>query len=189
MALTGERLLELVKRIGQTLEQQGIPYAFSGAIANFLWGVPRATKDVDLLVTVPRIRLPRVLELLLGLGCQGDLQQALKDSLEHHCVRLSYEGVLIEVFLPYLPYHQHVMQRRIQHGIEGIPLWFVSAEDLVILKLLFYRTKDIADIKAILATQKGKVDVAYITSTLKTLLPANDPRHRELTRWLTPPNP
>src|SRR3989338_6020791 len=117
MALTGERLLELVKRLGQTLEQHHIPYAFSGAIANFVWGVPRATKDVDLLLTVPRIQLPKVIELLLGLGCFGGLQQAVRDSKEHYCVRLSYEGTLIELFLPYLPYHQEVIRRRVQREI------------------------------------------------------------------------
>lgn len=184
MVLTGERLLELVKRIGQTLEQHRIPYAFSGAIANLLWGVPRSTRDVDLLLAVPRIQLPKVIESLLGLGCQGDCQRALKDSLEQYCVRLSYEGILVELFLPYLPYHQEVMRRRVRREIDGVQLWFVTPEDLVLLKLLFYRTKDIADIKAILATQKGKLDVGYLNTTLEQLLPPDDPRRQEVPKWI-----
>jgi len=184
MPLTGSRLLELVKQIGQRLERQQIPYALSGAIANLLWGVPRATKDIDLLLTVPRIRLPEVWELLCSLGCQGNLQQALQESLEQHCLRLSFEGVVIEVFLPYLPYHHEVLRRRVRREINGVPLWFVTAEDLVLLKLLFHRTKDIADIKAILATQKGSLDLQYLQDALEGLLPRDDARRAELAGWV-----
>jgi len=187
MTSSGEAYLGLVKGIAQTFETHRILYAFSGALANALWGIPRATKDLDLLVHVPRIALPTTIELLFGLGCQGSLEEVLKTSLDEHVIRLDYQGMDVEVFLPFLPYHHEVLRRRVQHPIEDVPAYFVSAEDLVILKFLFHRAKDVADIQAILATQADRLDRAYLTSTLRSVLPAEDPRHRELAQWLPPP--
>jgi hypothetical protein len=112
------------------------------------------------------------------------MEEALKTSLDEHVVRLDYHGLAVEVFLPYLPYHHEVLRRRVPHEVEGIQAYFVTAEDLVILKLLFHRAKDIADIQLLVATRAERLDRTYLTSTLEGLLPAEDPRHRELAQWL-----
>ena len=38
-------------KIGRTLQDAGIPYAFCGAIALAIHGYPRATKDIDILIS------------------------------------------------------------------------------------------------------------------------------------------
>jgi len=189
MTLGGGAFLDLVKRIATTCEEQRLLYAFSGALANAVWGVPRATKDLDLLISVPRIALPKTLEALRALGCRGSMEGALKTSIEEHVVRLDYQGLEVEVFLPSLPYHDEVLRRRIRRDVEGVPAYFVTAEDLVILKFLFHRAKDVADIQTILAIQANRLDRGYLSSTLKKLLPPEDPRHQELLQWLRPPSP
>lgn len=179
----GETYLELVKQLARTLAARHIPYAFSGALANAVWGVPRATKDVDLLISVPRIALPETVQCLLALGCTGSVDEALVSSREEYVMRLKYQGIEVEIFLPYLPFHQDVLRRRVSHEVDGIPVYFVTAEDLILLKFLFHRAKDVADIQTLLAVRAGRLDTAYLTSTLKRLLPPDDPRHQELTRW------
>ena len=188
MTIGGESYVGLVKQIARTFEDHRVLYAFSGALANAAWGVPRATKDLDLLISVPRVALPKTLELLLGLGCRGSMEEALKTSLDEHVIRLDYQGMEVEVFLPYLPYHQEVLRRRVQVEVEGVLAHFVTAEDLVILKFLFHRAKDVADIQTLLAIRANRLDREYLTSTLQHLLPGEDPRHRELAQWLQPPS-
>jgi hypothetical protein len=53
-------------------------------------------------------------------------------------------------------------------------------EDLVLLKLLWSRAKDVADIHALLALSGQSFDTDYATSTLEEILPPQDPRHQEL---------
>ena len=42
--------IEAARQIGSCLDEDGVPYAIGGALALGVWGVPRATKDVDLSV-------------------------------------------------------------------------------------------------------------------------------------------
>lgn len=173
-------LLDLLKQTASALDRENIPYAVSGGLAVMLWGVVRATRDMDLLISVPATRLPRALEIMFELGCSGNVMEVLKRLRKDHFAVLDCGGIEVEVFTPLLPYHHKVLERRVRKDIEGVPIYFVSAEDLVVLKVLFNRTKDIADVKGILATQKGRLDTAYIIKTLKELLPASDARLTEL---------
>ena len=179
-----QRLIDFVKDVAKSLDREKILYAISGAIANMVWGVPRATHDVDILVSTSALKLPKLIEIFLASGCQGNVKDAINQARKDYLIRLRYGKSWIEIFLPAISYHHNVLKRRVAVDIEGIPVWFITAEDLVILKLLFHRTRDMADIKAILATRKGKIDLAYIKSTMKKILPDGDGRFNELDKIL-----
>ena len=70
------------------------------------------------------------------------------------------------------------------HDVEGIKVPFVSLEDLIILKVLWRRPKDVADIQGLIAAAGRTVDAAYVRSTLAAILPTEDPRHAELAHWI-----
>jgi predicted nucleotidyltransferase len=67
----------------------------------------------------------------------------------------------IDVFLAETPFQHEVLARRRREDIDGQPVWLVSPEDLVLLKLFAGRTRDIADIADILFTQ-GQLDRDYM---------------------------
>lgn len=52
MAKNQNKLTNLVCQLAIALEKEKTIYAISGAIANAAWGVPRATTDVDILVSL-----------------------------------------------------------------------------------------------------------------------------------------
>jgi hypothetical protein len=64
---------------------------------------------------------------------------------------------------------------------QDIPL--VTPEDLFVLKVLWFRPKDVADL-LVLAALGARLDGDYIRRTLAGLLPADDPRHAEVQRLL-----
>lgn len=173
-------LVNLTKEIVSALNNRNIQYALSGAIANVVWGIPRATQDIDILISVPQIQLPSLLEIFFSLGFKGDSKELILKAQKEYFIRLAHHAVTLEIFLPAIPYHHQVIKRRVKYDIEDTPAWFVSLEDLIILKLLFHRTKDIADIKAILATQVHRVDKDYIMKTLPSLLLTGDTRLKEI---------
>jgi 2-hydroxychromene-2-carboxylate isomerase len=59
-------LVDELHAITAALEGDGIPYAVCGGVAVTIHGATRTTKDIDLLVR--RADVPRILELLRGLG-------------------------------------------------------------------------------------------------------------------------
>lgn len=59
-----------------------------------------------------------------------------------------------------------------------------NSRDLIILKMLFHRTKDIADVKALIAIRKDKLDTKYIKDTLPSIIPSTDSRISELDELL-----
>jgi hypothetical protein len=86
--------------------------------------------------------------------------------------------------VPVLPYHKTLVDRAVLRDVEGVHVPFVSLEDLIVLKMLWLRPKDIADIHGLIAAAGANLDADYVRSTLAAILPADDPRHAELANWL-----
>jgi hypothetical protein len=74
---------------------------------------------------------------------------------------LAEHGIDIDVFLAESSFQAELLGRRRRATLDGTLVWLVSAEDLILLKLLAGRPRDTADIGDILFTQ-GKLDEAYM---------------------------
>jgi hypothetical protein len=78
-----------------------------------------------------------------------------------------YRGPLRVVLLvPVLPYHWTLVDRAVLRDVEGVPVPFVSIEDLIVLKTLWMRPKDIADIHGLIASGGAELDAEYVRATL-----------------------
>lgn len=82
------------------------------------------------------------------------------------------------VRVPAIPYHHEVLCRAVPTEVAGQMVPVVTVEDLVILKLLWNRTKDRADVQALLAAVA--VDEDYLRTTLLGMLPDDDPRQEQM---------
>jgi hypothetical protein len=145
-------------------------------------GFVRATRDIDILVAVPAMRLPGVFSIVRGFGFEGEDRLLIEAIRERAVAELRSGPASVEILVPVLPYHHEVLRRAVRIDVGGTPVPFVAAEDLVVLKLLWLRDKDRADVRALLAARKPAPDLAYVRRTLRSLLPDGDPRHGELDR-------
>lgn len=72
--------------------------------------------------------------------------------------------------------------------LSGVPVYILSAEDLVVLKLLFDRPKDHVDIERLLAVQGDAFDLQYARRQLVEAMGEDDHRVEALDayarRWL-----
>ena len=67
--------------------------------------------------------------------------------------------------------------RQVRHGRgEGVQLEILSAEDLVVFKVLFDRPKDWTDLDEVLYAQGPAFDAAYALDWLRRILEAEDSR-------------
>lgn len=165
-------LIELVERLASAFERIQIPYAVGGALANNYWGTVRATQDVDCLIALPAIKYQSFADELTALGCVlhddssrevGITVAALRDQVQHRRLIECYcDSVRIELFVPAVALQEEILRRAIPMRIGKSDVFLTTAEDLVLLKLAFHRSKDLQDVRGILWVQRGKLDYNYL---------------------------
>jgi hypothetical protein len=148
-------------------------------------GYVRATQDIDILIVVPDIRLPEVFAVVRRRGFHGEDAELLRALREHQVAELRSGTVAVQILRPALPYHHTVLRRAVELPVAGQSVPFVTREDLIVLKLLWHRTKDVADVQALLVAADSALDVDYLRDAFGQLLPDDDPRHQELDDLLT----
>lgn len=170
---------EVARAVADVLDRHGLPYAIGGAIALGFYAVPRATVDVDVNIFVdPADRLPAALAALGEAGFVADEPEAelRARAKSEGQFRGRVSGLRVDVFVPAIPYYGDLAARRRQVTLLGRPVWILSPEDLVVLKLMFFRRKDLADAEAILRDQGAALDRHFVRATLTELLGPEDER-------------
>jgi hypothetical protein len=169
-------VIETAKQVARLCERAGMPYAIGGALALAQHGFARATKDVDVNVFA---RPDQVTALLAALEAGG-----LR--VEDGAARLaSEEGwfsawlgpVRVDVFIPSIAFAWDALRSRERLPFLGEDLWFLSAEALCVFKLLFFRTKDLADLERLVQSPSG-FDRAAVRSAIVGMMGADDERVR-----------
>jgi len=176
--------LAVAGRLAEVLGRAGVPVALGGALAYGFWAVPRATVDVDLNVFVGLDRLDEVLALLEEAGCSVDRTEARRVAVERGDFTASLSALRIDLFLSTIPAHDAAAQRirSVIVGDQAIPI--LSPEDLLLFKVLFHRTKDLADIEHLVSARLGELDTAYVLTQLVDVVGETDERVQWFRRLL-----
>jgi hypothetical protein len=167
---------EVAQHIAQRLDEDGLPYAIGGALALTAWAIPRDTKDVDISIFVGPSELGRAIDALERAGVMVDRVDAAR-SVERIGMFTGRSGrTLVDAFISTHPHFAEMARRRVQVASpSGPPLWFISVEDLCVLKLLYARTKDLADLERLFAAHLS-IDRGYVRAWLVQIVPPGDQR-------------
>ncbi len=173
--MTGNAIVEVLFKVLDLVEAQGMPYYVMGGIAARTWGLPRSTFDVDLSLSLPPEEVAGfcakasqagfvVPEIHLK-GFADTLKGMRKFSFQDAAFPKPVE---VDVFLVTTPYQLEALRRRREVAYEGRNVRMISPEDLILHKLLAGRPKDLSDIDDILLIQ-GEVDRSYLRTWAKVL--------------------
>jgi hypothetical protein len=161
--------------VHMALSRHAIPHAFGGAIALAFYGVPRGTRDLDINIALPPSEQARVLDALATLFLIEAREKAARELLEMAQAQLMWDQTGVDLFMADIPFHDSIAERSRTVRYEGTDLPIISAEDLIILKAAFNRTKDWVDIENIFQVQQRVLDSAYIRRWLSEFyLPPDD---------------
>ena len=167
---------ELAVDVSECLGRAGIRHAVGGALALGFHAEPRGTLDVDMNVFVTADQPEAVLQALADHGIPFDSAEARETIGTRGDLFLEHRGCRLDLFFNSVPF-QEAASRRVQHvDLLGRSVPILSAEDLVVLKLLFNRHKDIVDIERIMETSTKALDHAYIRRWLVECVGADDSR-------------
>jgi hypothetical protein len=169
-------LSDVLRDIVEVCQQHQLDYAVMGGLAVRVHGIPRPTYDVDITVaaTGPELNL-----LLNGLESRGytvpePYRQGWVDRVAEmpvvkvRCQLESGFGIDVDLFLAESEFQQRLLSRAQTAESESGPIKIVSPEDLILLKLIANRPRDLGDIQDILFVQ-GSLDQTYLQTWAKRL--------------------
>jgi hypothetical protein len=170
-------LPERLVALHRALARRRIPHAFGGAIALAYWTLdPRGTNDIDVNVFLPATDCSRALRALPeGVAQPDGTEQTIAREGQ---VRLWWDDTPVDLFFDYVPVHTEAARHRRTVAFAGTRIPVLGPEELAVFKVMFDRTRDWADIEAMLAV--GTVDIDAVRRTLHTMLPDDDPRFARL---------
>lgn len=159
----------------EALNAAGVEYLIGGAIAEWAWGEPRATQDLDLVVKIPIKSINKLSKELekrdMLIPAEIILDNILEDRADIPINAIHLHSGLKADLYPVREgdeLRQSAFQRR-EHVDFGPPIGKVyihSPEDLILYKLIYFglsqQSKHSRDIAAILKSKKDTLDVEYI---------------------------
>lgn len=167
---------EFLRKLAFSLESSGVPYMLTGSLASSLYGVPRATNDIDFVIAPSRRQLLHMLQLLkrLGLFVQDDQALlALKNGEMFNAIDFQNSWKVDFILRKARDFSVNEFERRKTFEVEGIRLTLATPEDVVISKLEWAQKgesdRQIEDVAGILRLQAGKLDVKYIEQWINAL--------------------
>ncbi len=168
-------ITEFLKLMLETLESAGVEYLIGGAIAEWAWGEPRATQDLDLVINLPIesvVRFSKELEkrnMLVPADIILDAIVEDRADIPLNAIHM-YSGLKADLYLMRDgdALRQSAFQRRvlIDYGPPIGKVYVHSPEDLILYKLMYLglsgQSKHARDIAAILRAKKDQLDFGYI---------------------------
>jgi hypothetical protein len=161
-------LIDAVVAMIDALDAEQIDYMVVGSLSSNFFGIPRSTHDADLVLQLSPGGMAKVRSRLSSVF-RFDPQTTFESVTGTNCTRVIVPETdyMLELFrLGADPHDQERFRRRLQVPYLDRNVWLPTAEDVVITKLRWsvsqHRTKDLNDVRDVLAVQKGKLDLDYL---------------------------
>jgi Nucleotidyltransferase of unknown function (DUF6036) len=146
-----------------------------GGIAASLLGKARLTADLDALVLLDLPDIPQFLEMAKKLGIIPRIRSVDEFARKNHVLLMQHvpSGMNIDIVLGLLPFEKKMVERGSLLPVSSLELRLPTPEDLIIMKTVAHRPKDMEDIKGIIEVQKH-LDRRYIQKWSKEFATAMD---------------
>src|SRR5262245_26660694 len=184
-AISEQDLSNALAEAVAALEQLHIKYALIGGLATSFRSQPRYTKDVDFLLQIPQVTLPKLLADLAARGFNFDELKTIREWTQQHMTTLSYRGIRIDFLKPVLSTYQHTLDRAKVVTWRDKPVRVASVEGLILIKLLAFRPQDLIDIENLIAFHRNQLDLDWIRSEWQTVGSLDDARMTKLDELLS----
>ncbi len=144
--------LQPLEALQRVLDHFGGRGMVIGGIAASLLGKPRLTVDIDAVILLSIQDLPSLIQAAKEEGLDPRIDKADDFARRHHVLLLRHikTGIPVDISLGMLPFEIEAVERSVEHSVGGVTFRVPTAEDLIILKAVAHRPKDLLDIQAII---------------------------------------
>jgi len=159
-----ELLVDTLRRLNGI----GLSYMLTGSMASNYWGIPRTTHDLDFVIQLPSVAIPKLVEAF-----REDFaidEASVRDAYRPpHQFNVIDERSALKVdfwLLKPEPFERLMFSRRVKHALFGEDAWLATAEDVILHKLVWNRIspsdRQMGDCAGIVAVQEGLLDLDYM---------------------------
>ncbi len=164
-------LIQLINTVSRYLRKENIPHAVVGGICVAIWGRPRATEDVDLLIDIDETQLPALCDHLKEHNIRIDLEKARKAVRDGTSFPLydSWSIHWVDARVPTRPIDRITLERATTIELAEEPVSIATPEDVILSKLMGSKSQDLLDARSIVLRRDGDLDLEYLQNRVREL--------------------
>lgn len=158
--------IEAVQRLLEKFDNRGV---IIGGIAVGLLGRPRFTEDVDAMFLLSTTDIPKFLQVANAEEIQARISNIEEFARQSRVLLLKHvpSNTNIDISLGVLPFEEEMVARGSVQSITTLSVRLPTPEDLIIMKAIAHRPKDLEDIRTII-DKHAKLDVDRIKQWIKS---------------------
>jgi len=166
-------ITNLLEVISQTLDNLQIPYMLSGSLALNLYAIPRATRDIDMIVELQERHIAQFIAAIKDkfYFSESTIKEEIKRSGMFNIIHLESSYKIDFIVRSSHPFEIQKFQRRQKIEFLGSTIWVITLEDLIISKLMWIQQLESElqkrDIQSLL--ENSKTDLDYVKQWCKEL--------------------
>jgi hypothetical protein len=155
-------LADAYKTIVKFLNDGEFNYIVIGGVASSTLGEARVTADVDIDIVLKKNDVPDFLDKAKKAGFKVSIKDCLKSVQQTGVFQISFGDYHIDFIIASTDFEMQACERRKEIPLYGIKAFFPTPEDLILLKIIPGRDKDLLDAKNIVLRHKNKLDIKYL---------------------------
>ena len=169
-------LEELLSRLAPALERAEMSYMLTGSVASSAHGMPRSTRDLDIVIAPTREQLLALMQEFPSNRYYADEQQALQalaNKSQFNVIDFATGWKVDFIIAQDSAYGRSALARRVPIDIAGTAVYVAAPEDVLIAKLQWAKLgesdRQLQDAAGIVSTQGSKLDLSYIERWVREL--------------------
>lgn len=146
-------LLSALADLTKWLDSERIPAVVIGGVAASVLGRPRLTQDIDALAVLPEEEWARAVNSAAAFGIAPRIPDARAFATRSRVLLMRHtkSGIDLDITFSGLPFEQTAVELSRFHDVAGVSVRLPRVEDLLVMKAIARRPKDLEDIRGLLA--------------------------------------
>lgn len=131
--------LEVLKVVVQKLDSAGIVYFISGSMAANYYTIPRMTRDIDVVIQLSDLDSKKFTNLFSNefYTDEDSIKEEFQNRGMFNLIHKKYVVKIDFIIEKQTDFQASIFKRRQRISISGVPMWIISPEDLMVMKLLW----------------------------------------------------
>jgi predicted nucleotidyltransferase len=145
-------LLDVLSSLVRWLNHQQVPYAIIGGVAVSMVAQPRATQDIDAVVSIDLDQVSGLIDSARDFGFEPRPSDPIGFAKKNLVLLLRHKesNIGIDLSVGFLPFEHEMLDRAREFSIGATNIKVATPEDLIILKAVAHRKRDLIDIDTLL---------------------------------------
>jgi hypothetical protein len=162
-------LEEVFSKLVSFLNKEKLEYIIIGGIAVGVLGEPRVTGDIDVDILLEKNDVADFLEKIKKSGFKTNKQKSIERAKKTNIFQIDYKDYHVDFIIASIELEKEAFRRKKAITLHGVKAFFPTPEDLILLKIIPGRPKDLIDAENVAIRNKGKLDTRYLKNWAQRL--------------------